>query len=195
MTTNEIIALILLHEGSEYTDDPADAGGPTRWGITQDVLAQFRRHPVTANDVRALTRQEAEQVYRFLYIAPFDLLPESQVKVNVIDMGVNAGVFTAVRLLQMTVGADVDGHLGEKTVKCVKERDWNVPFVGVRLHYYEALIERRPVNIKWRHGWRNRALAFVPPLQLMRSPRPLTLREQLGHARYGIMGKAYDIAA
>lgn len=193
MNAFEIIELILLHEGSIYTDDPADAGGPTRWGVTMPVLAQYRRVPVTsitARDIQTLTRKEAFEVYRFLFVKPFDLLPDSTLKVNAIDMGVNAGVATSVRLLQETVGARVDGLLGRETVGLTSQREWNPVFVGVRVAYYENLIQRRPVNIKWRNGWRNRALYFLNPSVLW-SARPLTMPERSGQPRFGFTGKAY----
>lgn len=198
MTTTEIITMILIHEGGIYTDDPADAGGPTKWGITMPTLAAYRRVPVsqiTARDIQNLTRADATAIYRHLFVQPFEMFPDSQFRTNVIDMGVNAGVPTAVRLLQKTVGATVDGIIGRQTVQLAASRNWNAAFVGVRLLHYENLIERRPLNIKWRNGWRNRALAFTSPAMLMAGPRPMTAAEGAGHPRYGFTGKAYDIAA
>ena len=60
MTVTEIIDDVLEAEGSKYTNDPADPGGPTRWGITLKTLRRWRQsggrrggHQVTAADVRA----------------------------------------------------------------------------------------------------------------------------------------------
>ncbi len=190
MIDTDIINLILAHEGSVYTDDPADAGGPTRWGVTIPVLAQFRRVPessITAMDIMHLTGEEAADLYRFLYLKPFDLLPRTILRTNVIDMGVNAGVSTAVRLLQQTVGATVDGILGPATVELTGAPYWNTVFVGVRVAYYERLIQVKPVNLKWRNGWRRRALSFL---------RPVTVARRIAPAgRFGTMGKAYGLVA
>lgn len=161
-----IIDLLLVHEGSAYTNDPADAGGPTRWGITQANLASWRGHVVTPADVQALTRDEAAAIYRAQYLRPFDQL-RPPLRVNVIDMGVNAGVRRATVLLQQLVGVEVDGWIGPQTVAAVATRDlavWNVLYVGMRLHFYEELIVRLPNNQKWRHGWRARALSFLAPI-------------------------------
>jgi lysozyme family protein len=187
---NAIIAVILDHEGSVYTDDPADAGGPTRWGITLPVLAQFRRVPESTlhpTDIMYLTREEAIDIYRFLYVQPFTALPISTLRTNVIDMGVNAGVSTSVRLLQQTVGATVDGLLGTQTITLAGTFNWNPVFVGMRVAYYERLIQIKPINMKWRNGWRRRALSFLMPVTA-----PQTMRRR---GRFGSMGKAYGLAA
>ena len=43
MTDSEIISAILVREGGgRYTDVPADRGGPTKYGITQAALAEYR---------------------------------------------------------------------------------------------------------------------------------------------------------
>lgn len=195
MTDLDIINLVLLHEGGIYTDDPADIGGPTRWGVTIPVLAAFRRVPemsIRALDIQALTREEAVNIYRFLYVQPFGLLPIGTLRANVIDMGVNAGVTTAARLLQQTVGATVDGAIGPRTIQLSSARDWNSVYVGVRVHYYERLVELKPVNIKWRGGWRNRALSFLAPMtRHMYQPRTMGERLQF-RPRFGKTGKAYD---
>lgn len=197
MTDDDVINLIILHEGGTYTNDPADAGGPTRWGITIPVLAAFRRVPVTAiraKDIMNLTREEATEVYRFLFVRPFDMLPAGQLRVNVIDMGVNAGVGASARLLQKTVGAMVDGNIGKETLRLVGTMNWNPVFVGMRIGFYERLVEVKPTNLKWRRGWRNRALSFLPPLSV-HTLRPRTMQEKKFAPRFGATGKAYGVAA
>lgn len=197
MTDVQLIDLILLHEGSTYTNDPADAGGPTRWGVTIPVLAQFRRvavFTIRPSDIEHLTRVEAAEVYQFLFILPFQRLPMSVLRWNVVDMGVNAGVITATRLLQMAIGSTVDGILGTRTLEFVTMRDWNTVYTGVRVGYYERLVQVKPLNMKWRNGWRSRALSFLSPTVLS-SAKPRTAHERLSLPRYGATGKAYDIAA
>lgn len=166
MTDQQILDLILLHEGSAYTNDPADAGGPTKWGITQAVLSTWLGRQATIADVKALDRPTAESVYRALYIKPFIGLLEP-LRTNVIDMGVNAGVRRATILLQQMVGATVDSWIGAETLKLLAKNDpnvWDVLYVGFRLAFYEDLIIAKPTNMKWRNGWRNRALSFLVPL-------------------------------
>src|SRR5688500_7220555 len=98
ITDQSIIDMILRHEGGRFTDDPTDAGGPTRWGITIPVLSQFLGRKATKADIIALTMDTASRIYRMLFVAPFSRLPDP-LRVNVIDMGVNAGQKRAVILL------------------------------------------------------------------------------------------------
>lgn len=160
-TDYEIVRMILLHEGidGEYTNDILDAGGPTRWGITIPVLAQHRGVPVTAHDIQNLSREEAESIYIARFIHPFADIADP-LRANVIDMGVNAGQRRATILLQQCMGAGVDGIVGTETRVLSHRREWNDLYVGTRLAYYERLIENSPSQMKWRRGWRNRALSF-----------------------------------
>lgn len=38
-TIDDIISDIIRAEGTAYTNDPRDSGGPTKYGITQAALA------------------------------------------------------------------------------------------------------------------------------------------------------------
>lgn len=179
----QIIATILLHEGSTYTNDPDDAGGPTKFGITLAELTAWRGHPCTADDVRDLTRDEAATIYRARYLRPFDMVP-NPLRINVVDFGVNAGVRRATITLQEMVGATVDGWIGAETVRLAQARyttDWNDLYVGFRLAFYEGLILAKPTQIKFRNGWRSRAFSFL-------STKPKALRRG---ARVFPMAKAY----
>ena len=52
------ISATLAHEGG-YVNDPADPGGETKFGISK------RAYPDV--DIKSLTRQEAEMIYRRVY--------------------------------------------------------------------------------------------------------------------------------
>lgn len=166
LTDQQILNLILQHEGSAFTNDPKDSGGPTKWGITQAVLSAWKGRSASVQEVRDLSRTEAEAIYRALYLSPFVALADP-LRIVVIDMGVNAGVRKATVLLQQMVGATVDGWIGPETIKLSTLNDpelWNSVYVGMRLAFYEDLILAQPKNMKWRNGWRNRALSFLIPL-------------------------------
>ncbi len=131
LTVKQIIDDVLEAEGSKYTNDPADPGGPTRWGITLKTLRAWRQSggrrggvQVTAEDVRALERPEAFEIYRVRYVEEpgFDKLRE-EVRPFVIDTGVNMGQATAAKMFQTAVGAKADGHIGPKTLERARRRD------------------------------------------------------------------------
>lgn len=187
MTDTQIVDLILLHEGGTYTNDPADAGGPTKWGITIPVLSKHRGYVCDHTHIQAMSRTEAADIYRKLFVRPFDGLPDP-LRVNVIDFGVNAGTYRAAVELQKIIGAGVDGKVGKQTKSLAVERDWNQLYVGARIAFYEGLILAKPTNMKWRNGWRRRALSFIE------TPSRRTVvrwkSKQCGEPIYGFMGKA-----
>lgn len=180
-----------MHEGSAFTNHKDDSGGPTKYGITLTVLIAWRGR-ATVKDLQALTADEAAAIYRSLYIRPFDRLPASWLRVNVIDMGVNAGVRRAAMLLQQVIGASVDGWIGNETVSKagVFQADTaNTLYVGARLVFYENLIQTAPKNLTWRAGWRRRALSFLeaPVTGLKASGR----RGGAAAGLFGATGKAF----
>jgi lysozyme family protein len=150
------LQLIKKHEGG-YVNNPKDPGGCTNMGIT---LATFRKHispGATCEDVKALTWEQAEAIYRASYWERVagDELP-SGLDVHVFDMAVNAGPGTAVRLLQRLVGVADDGIVGPVTLKAVATHvniDTLIKqYTQARLDYYNKL-SGWPTFGK---GWANR---------------------------------------
>lgn len=149
------------HEGG-YVDHPNDPGGPTKYGITHKTLAAHRGvSSVTKQQVRDMTKAEAEDIYRKSYWnqSGGDLLPAGVDHV-VFDMGVNAGPGTAVKILQRVLGftgKDVDGVVGVKTADQADK--WPTGLAGLieeysaaRLDYYRKL----KTWSKFGRGWTNR---------------------------------------
>lgn len=105
MTTLEArIAALIAREGG-YVDHPDDLGGPTNFGITEDVA----RAAGFEGPVRSLSRAQAEQIYRAHYWdAPgfarvAAIMP--QVAEELFDSGVNMGTATAIGFLQRALNA------------------------------------------------------------------------------------------
>ncbi|ULQ45885.1 hypothetical protein JN531_012320 [Flagellatimonas centrodinii] len=113
VTVDGIIDDILRAEGEAYTDDPADSGGPTKWGVTQKALAAHRGRPVTPAEVAALTRAEAVEVYRQRYYHGPGLHRLGQhsmrIAAEVMDSGVNVGPARAVGWLQRVLNGMNNG--------------------------------------------------------------------------------------
>lgn len=111
------LTLVLKHEGG-YVNHPADPGGATNKGITQAVYNDYRRRKGRmTQSVRSITDAEVADIYRRQYAEAvrFDDLPGG-VDYAVFDYAVNSGVSRASKELQRVVGADVDGHIGERTL-------------------------------------------------------------------------------
>ena len=119
MTIEAIIDGILASEGG-YVDHPNDRGGPTNLGITLPTLRDWRKAPVDAADLKAMTEAEARLIYRKRYVeAPgFDALPDP-LRWVVVDWGVLSGPPRAARGLQRAVGVKDDGVIGAVTLAAV----------------------------------------------------------------------------
>jgi lysozyme family protein len=109
------IERVLIHEGGD-ADDPRDAGGRTRWGISQ------RTYPTL--NIATLTRAEAIALYRRDFWMPLqgDALPPA-LAFQALDAAVNHGVGRTVRWLQRLVGVRVDGQLGPLTLAAIQAAD------------------------------------------------------------------------
>lgn len=95
---------VWLDEGG-YSNHPSDPGGPTNWGITIHDYREYIDPDATADDVRAMKREESRQIYRKQYWDALrcDELPAG-VDYSVFDYGVNSGVTRARRVLQQILG-------------------------------------------------------------------------------------------
>lgn len=140
------VEIILKKEGG-YVDDPQDTGGATNMGITIKTLGNWRGHEVTKEDVRALTKKEATEIYKKNYwdAAKCGELPDG-VNLMVFDAAVNHGVKRAAILLQQALGMGVegiDGLVGKKTIEAVKSKYSLIHLINLysawRLGFYKSL--------------------------------------------------------
>lgn len=94
------LARQLAHEGG-YTNDAADPGGPTNFGITITDYRNYVKPNATAVDVRAMKLDEAKAIYRNKYWAAqrCDELPAG-VDYAVFDYGVNSGIGRSGKVLR-----------------------------------------------------------------------------------------------
>lgn len=154
-TIRDAVEAVFSDEGG-YSDHPRDRGGATNLGITRGDLSRWLGRPATRAEVRALTRPEAEQIYRHYYWIPVraDDLPPG-VGYYTFDFAVHSGVWRASRFLQTVVGAPVDGKIGEETVTAA----WGIDPVVVleRLHVARKsyLISHRDFDV-FGDGWLRR---------------------------------------
>lgn len=106
------LKFILAQEGG-YAWLKSDPGGATNLGVTIGTLSQWRGHPCTVDDVKALTVADVTPIYQteFWNAAHCPVLP-SGLDLVVFDEAVNAGVGRAVRHLQQALGVTPDGMFG-----------------------------------------------------------------------------------
>lgn len=118
---DESIKTVLANEGG-LVDNPADPGGLTNWGISQRAYPNL--------DIRNLTREQAIAIYRRDYWFPlYDQIASQGLARKILDLGVNMGTVTAVRLLQRGLGylcagpVVEDGNFGPRTLDFVNGAD------------------------------------------------------------------------
>lgn len=119
---NEVLPLVLAHEGG-YVNHPQDPGGATNKGVTQRVYDDYRRNRgLETRSVRSITHAEVRDIYRRQYwdMVVADELPAG-LDYATFDYAVNSGANRAVKDLQRTVGARVDGQVGEETIRKCRE--------------------------------------------------------------------------
>lgn len=127
---DQLIGPLLLVEGG-YTNNPADKGGETNFGVTIAVA----RENGYAGPMAAMTRDQAAAIYRAKYWAKpglYLIAPLSaKIAAELFDTGVNMGTGTAGIFLQRALNAlnnqgkdypdiVVDGGIGPGTAAALK---------------------------------------------------------------------------
>jgi lysozyme family protein len=118
------LARLLAHEGG-YTNDAADPGGPTNFGITIYDYRKYVKPGATAADVRAMKVEEAKAIYRSKYwdAQRCDDLPAG-VDYAVFDYGVNSGIGRSGKVLRRCLNlTDNDWRTGDDVVAALRKRD------------------------------------------------------------------------
>jgi len=151
---NKAIEKTLVNEGG-YVNDPNDAGGETKYGISK------RAYPSV--DIKNLTQDEAKAIYKRDYWNRLkaDDIKSQKVAYELFDTAVNMGVRTASKLIQGCVGAHPDGVIGKKTLQLINstpEELLLLRFKLAKIARYAYITRRRPANKKYLLGWINRTL-------------------------------------
>ena len=165
---DKALAFTLGNEGG-YSNNPVDPGGATNFGIIQRTLDRWNGiHPELGfpANVRTLTQAQAELIYRLDYWR-WDDLTAPAVAIKLFDIGVNAGLATAVKLLQKAVNTlvnppplAVDGQLGPMTLAAANAQTPSAlleAICEVQADYYNAIVARNPSQAAFIKGWLKRA--------------------------------------
>ena len=157
----------MSEEGRDkYTDDPRDAGGPTKWGMAlnynRDIMPDKDGNGIIdENDVRLLEEPDALVMYEKRYWRP-NIKPEypNALAFMLVDMMLNPGQGAAPKLLQKALNdcgqhVDVDGDIGGQTLAAVAAVDLVSllrALADQRLAYYQS----RPKFPIYGKGWTGR---------------------------------------
>ena len=153
------LAHVLKMEGS-WSNDPADPGGATNFGIT---IADYARHrgvkldawsaPGLEAELRNISHETVQSIYHERYWLPSrsDLLPGAPAIMH-FDAAVNHGVAGAARMLQQAAGVTVDGAIGPITLAAVRganQMALTSRYAGIR----RAAYRRLKIFPRFGRGW------------------------------------------
>lgn len=164
-----------------FSNDAADSGGATRFGITEVVAREFGYK----GEMSALPIEFAQQVYRAKYwdLLHLDLVAalSERVAIELFDTAVNTGVAFAGKSFQRALNAlnreqadyvdvAVDGLIGPATIRSLRaflsKRGGEgelVLFTALNClqgSFYIELAERRAKDEKFLYGWlKNRVVS------------------------------------
>lgn len=156
------LEFLLPHEGG-YSNNPADKGGATNYGITE---ATARRHGYQG-DMRALPVETAANIYAAEYWPGLEQVANQAVASKIFDLRVNFGVAGGNRLAQEAANmlvdppTAVDGRWGPDTVLTINTADPGDmlnELATVAAARYQAIVERDPSQETFLRGWMKRAL-------------------------------------
>lgn len=140
---------LIGNEGG-YSNNPADPGGETMWGVT----ARVARASGYTGPMKDLPRDTAKAIAKKLYWDPLRLDElDARVAFQIFDANYNGG--HPVIWMQGAAGAKVDGLIGPATIAAVQATDplrfmlrWN----ALRLRYLTSL----KTFSTFGKGWTNR---------------------------------------
>lgn len=130
MKADAYITALIEREGG-FSDHPADRGGPTMWGVTEQVARAYGYH----GRMQDMPKSVARQIYTERYwVAPrFDQVNEHSTVVaeELLDTGVNMGQAVAAAFMQRALNAlnleaktypdiVVDGQIGRMTIAALR---------------------------------------------------------------------------
>ncbi len=171
MTNKEIIDKILQDEGYEYTNDPIDSGGATKYGITLKDYRQYHSD-ATEEDIKNLSQQEAEGIYVDEYInkTNYIQIKNDFIRYSLIDFAVNSGVSRANKEIQKILNdkyncnISIDGISGSNTIIAINENAGISLFFDInfiRMNFLINFVKNNPSQMRFMSGWMNRVMRII----------------------------------
>ena len=169
---------VIIFEG-EYSDDPLDSGGRTKYGITEAVARNFGYE----GEMKDLSLEKAKMIYKKGYWNKnrCDEFASYKMAELVFDCGVNMGNNTAILLLQRAYnllserGIEEDGLIGPETLNAVNtfkyERDLAFWYLVFRVERYKNIVKNNSSQRRFIRGWGRRVQALMGGI-LLEDTRP-----------------------
>ena len=184
MTKFERCQQFVLEWEGGLTDDVADSGGLTKYGVSWAYLKDMEKSrpsvlrdilgtsTVTRQTIKNLTQAQAGALFKFSFWDPFQLDDQPlSVCLCAYDMNVNHGSGNAMRIIQRACNLmtsvfpklSVDGKFGPKTRAAM--RLLNCPngigaVANKRQSFYDSIVANRPSQKVFINGWTRRCNAM-----------------------------------
>lgn len=153
------VQFILENEGG-FSQNLADKGGATNYGITMQTLSDFRGAPVSVDDVKNLTAIEAETIYLKNYWNKLALngLISQEVATILLDIAVNHGVGKAMLYIEQILGAKQDGYISDMPaavaqLNSLDQKELAKALVKAAQLHYASIVEKNNSQSIFIRGW------------------------------------------
>lgn len=136
---------LMIDEGG-YTNDPADSGGATKYGITIGDYRRYIKSDATPNDVKTLTQAQAKTIYKSKY---WDAVGGDSLPDGVDNACFNYGVLAGIGRPKADLKRFADIHDAHKLIDAICDE---------MKAFLNGLATRRPKDERFRAGWNNRVV-------------------------------------
>ena len=158
-----IFEYILSVEGG-YSNDKADKGGKTKYGI---IEVEARKYGYQG-DMKNLTKEIAEDIYKNKYYLSnnLDKIKDKRVALSIADWTINSGSWGLKKAQQVVniLKGDilvVDGRIGEKSIEAINSINpemFLTQYHDLQRKFYHAIVNSNSSQSVFLKGWLNRVI-------------------------------------
>ena len=155
-----------------FVNNPADKGGPTKYGITKKDLEKIKGRPVTDAEVEALDKDDTMEFYRKEYWEQLscDKLTQYEVALSLFDSCILFGIRPVSLYSQMALVVcgfselQIDGKIGPLSIECfnlVDPQKFCLAYVKLLNQKIDHILNASPSQKVFEHGWRSRINRYI----------------------------------
>lgn len=157
---------LLKFEG-DYSDNPNDSGGATKFGVSLKWYRSTVDSQATVETIKHLTKTRAIELYQD-YFWRYDAILDQAVAEKIFNMAVNMGSGTAHRIIQQAAEyvsnkfLSLDGVLGPKSIAAINSCDPDALLSELRARMvvrYAEIVLQNPSQKIFLLGWMRRGVS------------------------------------